>query len=121
MKTRVVVCGGTDFNDRTLCFETLSELLSEKREIEIISGHARGADALGEEYAHEHSIELTLFPADWSRYGRAAGPIRNSQMIEYAQEANALVVAFWNGKSPGTKNTIDLAKRSGIEIYVIRY
>ncbi len=121
MKTRVVVCGGKDFQDRTLCFDTLAKELSCLNDIEIVSGHARGADMLGEEYACANSLELKLFPADWQRYGRAAGPIRNRQMIEYAQEKTALVIAFWDGKSRGTKNTIELARKSGIEVHIISY
>ncbi len=121
MRKRVVVCGGKDFADMDLCFRTLDELLPKDSEVEIISGRAKGADTFGEEYARSHSMELAVFPAEWSKYGRAAGPIRNRQMIEYAQQEDALVIAFWNGQSCGTRNTIDFARKAGVEVCVIRY
>lgn len=51
---------------------------------EVVSGRARGADSLGERWAQDNAIPLALFPADWDRHGRAAGPIRNGQIDEYA-------------------------------------
>lgn len=50
-----------------------------------------------------------MFVADWKRYGKAAGPIRNSQMLEYVKQENPLVVAFWDGESHGTRDTINKA------------
>lgn len=70
-----------------------------KEDVVIISGHASGADALGERYVQERGFLLETYPVDWKAHGRAAGPIRNAQM---AVVADALI-AFWNGKSRGTK------------------
>lgn len=72
-RPRVIVCGGRDFVDNHLCFVTLDELLAEYSTIEIVSGHAKGADSFGEEYAKEHNIKVSVFPPDWKIYGRAAG------------------------------------------------
>lgn len=118
---RIIVCGGVDFTDRTLCFRELNRLLAYYGKIEIVSGHARGADTLGEEYAKEHNIRLAVFPADWKRYGRVAGPIRNKQMLQYASEQSPVVIAFWNGTSPGTRNMIQLAEKAGAEVHIVRY
>lgn len=123
MNRRVLVCGGSKFNDYTLLESSLGKLFKtySKDTIEIISGHAKGADSLGEKYADEHNLKCTIFEANWKKYGRAAGPIRNSQMLEYAKQENPLVVAFWDGESHGTKDTITKAKKLNIRCEVIMY
>jgi hypothetical protein len=88
-----------------------------KDEIVIISGAARGADRLGEKYAKERGYKVIRVPADWNRYGKSAGYIRNKEM---AESSDALV-AFWDGKSKGTKNMIDLAKEYGLKVRVIMF
>lgn len=88
-----------------------------KEDVVIISDHASGADALGERYAQERGFQLETFPADWKAHGRAAGPIRNARM---ASAANALI-AFWDGKSRGTKNMIETAKNHNLKVVVVRY
>ncbi len=120
---RIIVAGGVHFNDYKALENTLDEYFKcvSKDEIEIISGHARGADSLGERYAQEHDIKCTVFPADWKKYGRAAGPIRNKKMLEYAMEQQAGLVAFWNGESKGTKNMISIAEKAGIEVKIVHY
>lgn len=80
----------------------------------IISGTARGVDVLGEQYARELDIPLIRMPANWSRYGRGAGKIRN---VEMALVADALI-AVWDGVSPGTGHMIDTARAKGLKIYV---
>ena len=84
--------------------------------IEIVSSGARGADALGEQWAADHGLPVKRFPAQWERHGRRAGPLRNGQMAEYATH----LVAFWDGKSRGTKNMIEEAKKRGLKIRVVR-
>lgn len=83
---------------------------------EVVSGTARGVDRLGERWAREHDLPVEEFPADWERYGRRAGPRRNSRM---AVCADALV-AVWDGESRGTKNMIDHAKHYGLEVFIYR-
>jgi hypothetical protein len=73
----------------------------------IISGGAQGADTLAERYAKEHDIELRVYYPDWKTYGRKAGPLRNIDIVSAAD----YVVAFWDGVSPGTKSSIDIAKK----------
>ena len=86
---------------------------------QIISGHARGTDMLGELFAHEHYLDLKIFPAQWEKYGKSAGSIRNNDMATYASEENGMLIAFWDGKSKGTHNMIDTAKKHGLTVYVI--
>ena len=123
MNRRVLVCGGAKFDDYSLLELSLNKILNEYSNdtIEIVSGHAKGADSLGEKYAQKKNLKCTVFNAEWSKYGRAAGPIRNSQMLEYAKQENPLVVAFWDGESHGTKDTINKAKKSNIRCEVIMY
>ena len=83
----------------------------------ILSGHASGADALGENFATDHNLQCELYPADWKRHGKAAGPIRNAEMAEVADA----LIAFWDGQSHGTKSMIELAKRKGLQVAVIRF
>ena len=72
--------------------------------------------------AIENGIKLRRFPADWVKFGKSAGFIRNNQMLEYIQEngCECAVLAFWDGKSHGTKHTITTAKKRGIETVIYR-
>ena len=85
-------------------------------ELEIVSGTARGVDQLGERYALERGLKLKKFPANWDKYGRKAGYLRNKEMAEYAR----ILIAFWDGKSKGTKHMIDLAQKYGVFIIIER-
>lgn len=116
---RVIIAGGRYFSDYELLQEKCDAFLQDKtgEDIVIISGHASGADALGERYAEEKGYKIETYTADWKKYGRAAGPIRNEQM---ANIANALIV-FWDGKSRGTKSMINLAKKRGLQVLVAQY
>ncbi len=80
----------------------------------VISGGCRGIDQCGEHYAATFGLEVERYPADWNKYGRAAGPIRNALM---AHNADCLL-AVWDGKSKGTKNMIDEAKKAELRVFV---
>jgi hypothetical protein len=84
------------------------------KEIKIISGMALGADALAIDYADKHKLTKTLFPANWKRYPRIAGFLRNEDMLSVATH----LVAFWDGKSSGTRHMIEIAKGKGIPVWV---
>lgn len=74
----------------------------------IVSGGARGADKLAERFAAEHGLPVQVFKADWDTWDVRAGYMRNITIVNTADE----VVAFWNGKSKGTRHTIDLAEKN---------
>lgn len=115
---RVIIAGGRDFNDYPLLKATMDKLLVNiKDDITVLCGQARGADTLGERYAKEKGYTVSYYPADWERYGKYAGYLRNEQM---AQNADALV-AFWDGKSHGTKNMIGLAMQHGLKVRIKPY
>lgn len=118
-KYKVIIAGCRDFTDYELLREKCDYHLQNLRleDIVIVSGHASGADSLGERYAQDRGFQLETYPADWQAHGRAAGPIRNAKM---ASVAHALI-AFWDGKSRGTKNMIDTAKKHNLHVAVVRY
>ena len=121
-KLHILVCGGRHFTNYTLLCDILDNVIGDIKEVEIVSGHCQGADMLGEKYAQEHEIDVKIFPADWEKYGRKAGPIRNKQMVDYITSFdNRIVVAFTNENTIGTRNTITLAKKANISVVEIPY
>lgn len=117
---KVIIAGGRDFVDYNLLREKVNNIFIDKRlthKIVIVSGCARGADTLGMRYASENILDIEEYPADWDKYGKKAGYMRN---VEMAENADALI-AFWDGKSKGTKHMIDIAKERNLPIRVIRY
>ena len=117
MAKKVVIAGCRDYNNYDEAKEYIDSCLKNirsKNNIVIISGCASGADALGERYALENGYEVEKFPADWSKYGRGAGPIRNRKMAESAD----IVICFWDGKSRGTRSMIQNAEKYGKDIKV---
>lgn len=116
--TKVIVAGTRTFDDYNLLRDKLDKLLVLLNgNIEIVSGGAKGADTLGEKYAKMKGYRLTRKEADWETNGKSAGYIRNEEMAKYADKC----VVFWDGESKGTKHMIDLAKKNGLEVRVIRY
>jgi hypothetical protein len=80
----------------------------------VISGTARGVDQLGEAWARRNSVRLEQCPADWGKYGRSAGYIRNQRMVDTAEAA----IVVWDGRSRGSQHTIGIARKKGIPVYV---
>ena len=106
----VAVGGCRYFNDRLEVFTGLDVCLApykDKETIVIMSGHCTGVDRLAEEYAKKHHYKLMLFPANWEKYGKAAGPKRNRKMVEKAD----LVIAFWDLMSKGTGSFVEYARK----------
>jgi len=105
---KIAIVGSRTFND----YEKLKEFISntcEEHSYEIdtiVSGGARGADALGEKFANEFGYEKLIFKADWDKYGKRAGFIRNVDIIKNCD----ICFAFWDGESHGTKHDIELCK-----------
>lgn len=113
---KIIIAGGRSFDDYNLLSKKCDAILINQKDIEIVSGHAKGADSLGEKYAIERNYGLKLFPADWT-LGKKAGYIRNAEMAKYGDA----LIAFWDGKSKGTANMIKLAETNGLKIRVIRF
>lgn len=125
MEKRIIIAGSRTFTNDWLVSKTLDAYLLEQDDdvnVTIISGGARGADALGERYAAMRGFPVIRMPADWEQFDRAAGPIRNEQMAMKSIEGGAVGVlfAFWDGVSRGTASMIRHAKAYGLEVHVIR-
>ena len=106
---KVIIAGSRNFNNykvlEAICDKLLERRVAEGYKIIIISGHAEGADKLGELYAQNRGYEVKLYKPNWKKYGKAAGGIRNGKMAEVA---NALI-AFPVGESRGTRDMIQKA------------
>ncbi len=112
---KVIIAGGRDifFYD---ALEKAIETCPFKDEItEVVYGGATGVDRMGKCWANEHSIPVKTFNADWASYGKAAGPIRNGQMAEYA---DALIL-IWDGKSSGSGDMLRRAKAKNLKIHEV--
>lgn len=107
------IVGSRSFKD----YEKLKRVLAGKEISSIVSGGATGADSLGAQYAKEHNRELRTFLPDWKRHGRAAGIIRNKHIIDHAD----VVVAFWDGVSRGTANSIQRTRDLDKPLILITY
>ena len=119
--TRVIIAGSRSFNNTEIFNNAITDKLSNipKKELEIVSGHARGADMMGEQYAKKHDIKCAVFPAKWDLYGKRAGMLRNEEMAKYAAESErGMLIAFPTAESKGTRNMIKLANQYGLEAYV---
>lgn len=114
---KVIVAGSRTFNDFELMTRKLNHILQNQSEVVIVSGTARGADQMGEQWAKTYNHSIERYPAQWDTHGKSAGYIRNKTM---ANNADALI-AFWDGKSRGTKHMIDLAHTKNLKVCVIRY
>lgn len=111
---KVAVVGSRKFKDRDLLFRTLDQLHGITM---VISGGAVGADQIAEEYAHARGLVTKVFFPDYKRYGRGAPIKRNRLIIEGAD----IVIAFWDGKSKGTRNSIQEARKLQKTIIIVAF
>lgn len=119
MIKRVVIAGCRDYENYEEVKKYIDFYISNIRKenkIIIVSGGASGADAMGERYAKENGFEVEKYSADWKKYGKRAGPVRNKKMAEICD----YVICFWDEKSKGTKSMITLAKKYNKPIKIIK-
>lgn len=121
---RVLICGSRNFNRYDVMGRVMEPIFryyydpsKGTSDIVVISGKARGADKMGEEWAEEFNLPVEEYPADWNKYGKSAGYIRNKQMLEEGKPD--LVVAFPIGESRGTRNMISLAEKANIKTIIV--
>ena len=113
----MIIAGSRSFNDYGLLREHCLSILHDKMKthrVIIVSGHARGADSLGEKFANEFCLPFELHPAKWRLLGKAAGMVRNAEMAKCSDE----LIAFWDGESRGTRHMINFARKRGLDISV---
>lgn len=115
-KFRVIISTLTDFSNYELLKNKCDEFLQGKiaKGIVVVCGSSKGTFSLGKRYAKENGYMLEVFTADWKKYGKDAGDIRDFQMVS---SADALI-AFWDGESKEGKSKIDFARRTGIQVFV---
>jgi hypothetical protein len=117
-----LIAGSRTFNDAELLEKTMDRLLTNKQKVLIISGGARGADTLAENYAKKRGYKTLIMPAEWDKYGKSAGYKRNAKMHEaLSYFEDRACVLFWDGKSKGTQHNIPLAKKYNTQIRIIRF
>ena len=111
---KIIVAGSRHFNDYWFIHEKLKDRITSKDQ--IVEGGAKGVDEQARNYALKKNISFRTFDADWDKHGKAAGPIRNAKMADYADK----LIAFYDGNSRGTGNMIKTAKSKGLGIEIIK-
>jgi len=116
---RLLICGDRDWNDQALIGKVIDSL--KIRPSVIIEGGARGADKQAKFCAINRNIPFMEFKAQWNKYGKSAGPIRNQQMIEEGKPTD--VIAFHDDidNSKGTKHMVSLSRKAGIPTVVVSH
>ena len=122
---KLIIAGGRDFKDYEYLKDKVNHLTSRIKITEIVNGcqvseeqgDKFGADYLAQRYAIENNIPIAPFPADWDKYGKPAGPIRNTEMAKYAD----ICIVFWDGRSRGSSDMIDKAKKYNVPVKVCYY
>jgi len=112
---KVLVCGGRDYSDRYLVGIVLGYLGRSLTIARVIEGDARGADRLAGAWARKYEIENIKFPAEWSKWGKSAGAIRNKQMLDEGQPD--IVVAFPGGR--GTAHMARIAREAEVPVFEV--
>ncbi len=117
---KILVCGDRNWSNRQFIYGYLYRLTKfEYRDrIVIIEGEARGADTMARDWAELNGVKFEPYPADWKLHGKAAGPIRNRQMLSAKPD---MVIAFHNdiGSSKGTRHMVTIARAAGIPVTVV--
>lgn len=132
---KVIIAGSRSFNNYNLLKLELDKLFSEP--FIVVSGGAKGADTLGEDYAREKGYQIERYLAKWNdlsvpncrikynsygAYNAMAGHNRNQEMLNSILNNNdgGCVVAFWDGESKGTENMIRISKKVGVPVYIVK-
>ena len=114
---RIIIAGTRNYENYEEAKKFINSVLASiaaNKSVTILSGGCKGSDSLGERYAKEHGLHIEMHKADWARYQKAAGPLRNRKMI---MDSDA-VICFWDQKSRGTKSLIEFAKKYNKKVYL---
>ena len=115
----IAIVGGRDFNDFDLLKKALTDFMDGNQTFlnAIVSGGAKGTDTLAEKFADEIGLEKIIFKPNFAKFGRGAALMRNTEIIENSD----VVFAFWDGKSKGTLDSINKAKKMEKILHIIHY
>lgn len=118
-----LVVGSRNFNDYTKMRTYLDKMLSgHKDKVVIVSGGAKGADYLAERYANERNYPLIVMKAEWDKWGKSAGYVRNQKMHDFiAKHPHRGCVAFWDGQSKGTAHNFPICEKMGTPLRICRF
>ena len=119
-KIRLLCCGSRDWSDYEVVFSWLKHL-HEKYIIDvIIEGEAQGADTLSKRAGRKLGIPILPFKAQWKKFGRAAGPIRNQEMLHHGKPTMAIAFHKALKKSKGTKDMVERLEKKGIKVFKVK-
>lgn len=114
----LLIAGSRGYGNYKELSREVKNYIENVEDVQIITGCARGVDYMAKMFALENNIPCTVYLAEWNKYGKSAGPIRNRQMAEKAQAG----LIFWDGKSKGTENMLAELKKNGVNtVKVIRF
>ena len=116
---RIIIAGSRTITDFKIVQKAVFQALHEWKKTysdvtEVFSGCAKGVDILGQIWSTKYGKQLLLYPADWEKYGKKAGYLRNEKMAKLTDG----LIAIWDGKSKGTKHMIDIANKKGLKVFV---
>ena len=116
---RIIIAGSREYNNYEEAAKLIDKFIKDvnSSNVVIVSGGAKGADKIGEEYAARNDLDCVVYKANWGKYGKQAGIIRNGEM---AKNADCLL-AFWEGESRGTYNMVNTAKKRKLKVRVFNY
>jgi hypothetical protein len=112
---RILICGDRNWTDRVMIWDALVDAGAD---VIVIEGEASGADTIAREIAYEMDMQVLPYPAEWKRYGKAAGPIRNRRMLEEGKPDEVWAFHDDLGRSRGTRNMIAQARQAGVPVKV---
>jgi len=115
-----VICGSREIENVMYVYDAIryvEEHTPDFNITKVVSGVASGPDTAAIRWAEKHNVPCDFHPADWTRYGKSAGYKRNKEMVDSSE----FVIALWDGKSKGTKHSIDIARKTGKPVWVFEY
>jgi hypothetical protein len=113
---RILVCGSRDWSEEKPIRQALEKYVEDNPV--IITGGARGADTIAHNIAVEFGLETEVYVPDWNKYGKAAGPIRNKEMLIEGKPTLVLAFAKDLENSRGTKNMVEQSRKAGVKVIV---
>lgn len=113
---KIIIAGSRSITSPKIIREAIIQSKWQNEITEVVSGGARGVDKLGEMWAIQNNIPIKRFPANWKKYGKKAGSIRNKEMAEYGDR----LIAIWNGNSTGTIDMVQQMKIAEKPVYLRR-
>ncbi len=116
---RLIVAGSRTFDEPATLYAELDRLTAklDKKKLVVLLGGAAGADSYAAQWCFLRKVTREIHRADWSKHGKAAGMVRNAEMVKTADA----LVAFWDGESRGTAHVIQQAKKHGLKVKVVRF